>query len=121
MNMIRFSVLLSFFLANTAFAVTGFVKGSVQYVRVHDGDIYTTWKPPKFWFTLNGVTSAGSCPTWHGNILFSMESDTAYSMVLAAQMASKEIAVHYDDSKLHTDGNYCKGVYVTSGNPPPLH
>jgi hypothetical protein len=103
-----------------SFAETGYKKGTGLNVRVHNGDIYTSWKPPKFWFTLKSVASAGTCKTWNGSVLFSMDSDMAYSMILAAQMAGKEVAVHYNDAQLHSDGHYCKAVYITSGNPPPL-
>jgi hypothetical protein len=69
---------------------------------------------------LEGVTSAGSCKLWNGNVLFVMDSDSALSFVLAAEMADREIAVRYDDSKLNVENYWCKATYLTIGDPVPL-
>jgi len=88
-------------------------------MRVHSPSTHPAWVPPKFWFTLEGVSSAGNCPLWEGNLLFYMDTKEAYSLLMGAYMANKEIAVAYDDTKLV---NYhCVAMYITIGDPPPLY
>jgi hypothetical protein len=106
-------VILSF----SAFSENGHKKGKVQYLRVHDEAEHPNWAPPIFWFTLEGVTSAGTCKVWNGNVLFVMDSDAALSLILAAEMGDKELVVRFDDTKLNKDNNWCKATYVTLGDP----
>ncbi len=113
-----FSILM--FVSAYSFSAQGTVKGKIEYVRIHDGNVHALWKPPTFWFTLQGVSSAGSCGTWNGNVLFVMDSEQAYSMILAAYMADKEISVHYIDTIPAQDGRFCKATQATMGDPPPL-
>lgn len=101
-------------------AGNGFVKGTVEYIRVHDTQ-NLNWKPPIFWLTLNGVTSAGQCKTWAGNVLFVMDSEAALSLALSAYMSGKEVAIRYDDEKLNSENHWCKAQYITLGEPAPLH
>lgn len=98
-------------------AGSGSKSGVVEYIRTHDGSIHSGWEAPIFWFTLAGVTSAGSCGTWNGRVLFVMDSDHAYSMILAAHMAGKEIGLRYDDAHRASASNYCKATYITLGSP----
>ncbi len=118
-NIFLFVVVLFPAFANAA---TGFVKGKVQYIRVHDTEVHTSvWSPPSFWFTLEASGSAGDCGKWNGNIGFAMDTEQAYSMVLGAFMAGKEIAVRYDDSlRISENNGWCKATNVTIGDPPPL-
>ena len=103
----------------STYAASGFVKGKIKYIRIHDPSAHAVWTPPKFWFTLEGVESVGNCPVWEGHILFYMDTKEAYSMVLGAHMANKEIAVAYEDTMIK---NYaCIGKYITVGEPPPLY
>lgn len=99
-------------------AEKGVQKGTVEYIRVHDGQQYSGWEPPIYWFTLNGVSSAGSCKNYNGNALFIADNSTSLSMVLAAYASGKEIAVGYDDTKI-TNG-FCRAGFITMGNPPTL-
>jgi len=101
-------------------AETGHKKGTVQYIRVHDAMEHPAWAPPIFWFTLNGVTSAGTCPVWNGNVLFAMDSEQAMSIVLAAQMAVRDVAIRFDDAKKHSGDHWCKATYITIGENVPL-
>jgi len=117
MKKIITGVLVLFLLSSIAYAETGFVKGKIEYMRVHNKQL-VGWKPPLFWFTLVGVTSAGSCDVWQGNVLFVGDSNQMNSMVLTAYMAEKEITVAYNDADLIT--SMCKAGYITVGNPPPL-
>ncbi|MEZ8822881.1 hypothetical protein AB6E04_00885 [Vibrio amylolyticus] len=106
----------------TAFvnAETGYLKGKIEYVRIHDKSIHTSvWMPPVFWFTLEGVNKAGTCPIWGENVLFVMDTEQAYSMVIAAYMAEKEVSIRFDDSLLNPS-KFCKATYMTLGSPPPL-
>lgn len=119
MRRLVFIILLA--LPLVSLAENGHKKGLVQHIRVHDAKAHPAWAPPTFWFTLEGVTSAGSCNTWHGNVLFAMDSEAALSIVLSAQMAGREISVRYDDSVLHVDNFWCKATYVTTGKPAPLY
>jgi len=48
-----------------------------------------------------------------------MNTEAAYSLVLASQMADKEVSIRYDDAVL-SDSNYCRATYITTGNPPPM-
>ncbi|PCI48216.1 MAG: hypothetical protein COB43_09415 [Oceanospirillales bacterium] len=100
-----------------AYGETGYKKGTIEYIRVHDESI-ASWEPPVFWFTLNGVTSAGSCPAWNGNVLFVATSQYTYSLIMAAYMAGKEMALGYDDTYKHAS-SYCIVKHVTAGDPPP--
>ena len=100
-------------------AADGFIKGTVEFVRVHDRTWGGgAWSPPVFWFTLNGVASAGGCPFWTGRPAFVSDTRESFLTVLAAQMTGKEIAVYYNDT-LQALG-YCKAGYITVGDPPPL-
>ncbi|MDC5855190.1 hypothetical protein [Vibrio europaeus] len=111
--------LIAVIVPNTALASIKFVSGEIEYVRTHDGDAQPTWRPPVFWFTLQGVAEAGSCPTWSGSVLFASRDSAAYSMILGAFMANKPVAVAYDDT-LRFGGGWCVASYITLGNPPPL-
>lgn len=104
----------------SAMAETGHKKGEIQHIRVHGEAEHANWAPPNFWFTLEDVTSAGSCKTWHGNVLFVMDSEAALSIVLAAEMAGREVSVRYDDTILNGE-SWCKATYVTLGDPVPLY
>ena len=104
-----------------AMASVGYVKGKVQYIRVHDKTAHSSgWAPPIFWFTLQGVSSAKECGVWNGNVLFVMDTDQAYSMILGAYMADKEISVRFDDTLRAPSAKYCKATHITTGSPPPL-
>lgn len=101
-------------------AAVGYKKGKVEYIRSHNTVTHSaTWAPPNFWFTLEGVSSAGTCKTWHGNVLFAMDNEQSYSMILSAYMADKEISIRYDDANKNAHG-WCNSTHVTVGNPPPL-
>lgn len=113
------TILCMLFLSSSVIAETGYRKGTIEYIRVHDESIGSTWAPPVFWFTVNGVTSAGGCHQWDGNILFVANSKEAYSLILATYMSGKEIALRYDDTHRNAD-NHCIVKYLTVGNPPPL-
>ncbi len=113
------SLSISTFANNTN--ANGIVTGKIEYIRVHDGEVHPPWKPPIFWFTLKNVATAGACKQWSksGTVLFVMDTDQAYSMILSAYMADKEIAVRYDESLKALDANWCKASFITIGNPPP--
>jgi len=100
-------------------ASTGWVKGQVEFVRVHDGVQLPDWAPPKFWFTLKNVSQAGNCPKWGVAPLFVMNDRQSLSVVLAAQASGQEIALPFDDAKLSS--GYCTPGYITIGNPAPLY
>ncbi len=100
-------------------ATPGSVKGQVEFVRTHDAAQFPEWAPPKFWFSLKGVTQAGGCTKWYNSILFVMNDKPSLSMVLAAQASGQEIAVIYDDSRM--SNGLCAASYITIGNPAPLY
>lgn len=110
-----FLLILSIFFTLNVHAESGHKQGTVKNIRVHDKAEYPTWAPPLFWFTLEGVLSAGTCKTYKGNVLFVMDSQSSFSIILAADMAGREIAVHYDDTKLNVENHWCKATYVTTG------
>ena len=102
------------------FPATGFVKGTVEFARVHDGAVVgAAWAPPRFWFSLTGITSAGGCPTWslNGKVLFASETKEAYLAVLSAYMTGRELAVYWDDTQILN--GLCRAGQITIGNPPP--
>lgn len=107
------------FLASTsAISSAGIVKGEIKNIRVHDPLIHSAdWAPPIFWFTLEGVTTAGTCNALDGNTMFVMDSDQAYSMILGAYMAGKEVAVRFDDTMRAPNAQWCKATHITIGNP----
>lgn len=105
--------------AGSSFALT-VVKGQVEFVRTHDANLFPGWAPPRFWFTLKGVTQAGSCLKWvSGTVMFVSNDKQALTMVMAAQMSGLEVAVAFDDQNV-TNG-YCTAYHLTTGNPAPLN
>jgi len=110
------ALVLCFFVSN-AYATAAYVKGKVEFMRVHHMQ-QAGWAPPIFWFTLQGISTAGTCKLWYNNVLFVGDSDQMNAMILSAYMSGKEVAVYYDDLAL-TSG-YCKAQYVTLGDPAPL-
>lgn len=100
----------------------GIVKGKVEFIRTHDATAIPSWSPPLFWFTLKGVTSAGTCKKWvDGKILFAAKDTQTLNLVMAAIQTNKEIAVSFKESNLQADG-YCTINYITIGNPvAPLY
>ena len=116
----KYLLVLLFCLCSPVWAASGYVKGQVEYIRIHDKAAHgSSWTPPIFWFTLKGVTSAGNCTLFDGEVLFVMDTAEAYSMIMGAFMANKEVSVRYDD-QIHASRNYCKATFATIGNPPPL-
>ena len=112
--------LASAFAASQSLAATGFVKGQVEFVRTHDGALFPAWAPPKFWFSLKGVTQAGSCPKWvNGSVLIVADDKQTLALLLMAQGSGSEIAVGFDDAYLVN--GLCQAQYVTSGNPAPAY
>lgn len=106
-------------MAGFAHAEAGYKKGKVKNIRTHHLN-QSSWPQPMFWFTVEGVATAGNCPQWHGNILFVGDSEQVLSMVLATYMSGGELAVRYDDS-LKAPSGHCFAQYVTLGDPAPLH
>jgi len=111
------TVALTLVYSGKSFSEVGLKKGTVEHIRIHDTN-HVGWEPPLFWFTLNGVTKAGNCSAWQGNVLFVADSDQMLTMILTAQMGKQEIAVHYNDL-IKTNG-YCRATFITTGNPPPI-
>lgn len=104
-----------FIFSEGAVAAQGFAVGKVKYIRMHDvTDTY--WKPPVFWFVLEGTPSVGACPIWNGNVLFVAETEQAFSLLLAAQMAQMQVAVRWDDTG--RKNTWCKAFNITTGDPP---
>ncbi len=103
---------------SNAFGEVGHKIGTVEYVRTHDQTI-AGWQSPNFWFTLNGITSAGSCARVNGNgtVMFVGDSKSAMAMVIAAYMTNKSIQVTYDDQILVN--GLCLARFITYGDPPP--
>ena len=104
-------------------AAQGAVKGQIQYIRTHDAGTNPTWAPPRFWFTLKGVSVAGTCHTFDGGngvaVLFEGNDRQELALVMAAQASGQEIEATFDDTILVN--GYCSVLYVTSGNPAPLY
>jgi len=119
MHKMRKFLLLSLLFSNLALAEGGFVKGTIEYVRIHE-EGFSSWSPPSFWFTLNEVASFGECKTFHGNVLFTAKGEMFFSMILATQQSGGELAVRVDDSVVGIDG-YCRARYITTGNPPIIY
>ena len=113
---IIFALMFVLLVAGNANAEQGIKKGTVQYIRTHE---MPGWEPPLFWFTLNGVSNAGKCKIYHGNVIFVMSSQSAYAMILSALASGKEVAVLYDDQKMKSGSQWCLGRHVTLGNPTP--
>ncbi|HSI50815.1 MAG TPA: hypothetical protein VLA61_21320 [Ideonella sp.] len=100
------------------FAATGVVRGQVEFIRTHDAAQNPSWAPPMFWFTIKGVSAAGSCQRFGGgNVLFLMSDKQAFSLAVAAQMSGLELAVTFDDT--HLTNGFCVASYITTGNPAP--
>lgn len=101
-------------------ASAGYLKGKVEYIRVHD-PVNENWGPPRFWFSLKGITKAGGCAIWShsGTVLFVADNQEMYTAVMATYMAGKEIALRYDTA--FTAEGYCKVYNLTMGDPPILN
>ena len=120
----RFTSALILILATAmdSYAATGIVKGKIKNFRVNESkEFANNWAPPLFWFTLEGVTSACNCQKWYGNPLFVMDSQMAFSTILEYQLAGKEVAIYFDDSKLNSENAWCRALYVTGGDQVPLN
>ena len=118
-NFFRIPLLLiaSFALSAPLHAASGYVKGTVEMIRVADGTVRPDWAPPRFWFSLNNVSSAGACVTVGGRVLFAAESKEALALVTVASAAGREVSVFYDDAQ--TLNTACRAVFVTFGNVVP--
>lgn len=110
-----FACLVALVFASVGHAATGMVVGKVQYIRTHD-PLNTSWKPPVFWFTIEGVTAAG-CQKWNNLALFVAESDQALSILLASLMADRSVQVWFDTAVMKNA--FCKAVSISAGSPPP--
>jgi hypothetical protein len=109
------------FAGSSAHAQTGIVKGKVEFIRTHDASHYPDWSPPTFWFTLKGVSKAGTCPKWtEGKVIFVAKDSLALKLVSDALNSGKEVAVGFDDALL-TNGTWCTADYITIGSPAPLY
>jgi hypothetical protein len=97
-------------------AGSGFRIATVEYVRVYDTSVGGL-APPRFGFTLTGVTSAAGCPIWNGRILFIGNSKEALFVVMTAQLTGREVAVYFDDTSQVS--GCCIARVVTTGSPPP--
>ena len=98
-------------LSNAVHAASGWVKGTVEFERTHDATASPVWAPPIFWFTLNGVGSAGVCPLWNGRVLFVARDKQQLALVTAALVGGNVVAVNFDDSILQN--GYCVAEYTT--------
>lgn len=104
-------------------AASGIGKGQVEFARTHDGTTPAPgsgWSSPRFWFTLKGVTGAGTCNRWaSGTVLFVANDKQMLAFILTAQATGQEIAVYWDDAVL-TNG-YCTAQFITIGAPAPAY
>jgi hypothetical protein len=116
---VRITLLAAFAAAPCAQAASGVVVGSaVEYVRSHDGTAFPAWAPPGYWFTLKGVTSAGTCAKWtSGTVMFVGTDKQTLSLVLMAMSTGQGVEVQFDDTNLIN--GFCRAGFVTIGNPPP--
>lgn len=120
--MFKYFLFSLFLFSSLAHSAAGIVSGSVKHIRIHDKTAHSShWAPPAFWFSLEGVNSAGQCKKYRDTVLFVMDTEQAYSMIMAAFMAGKEISVRYDEDVKADGSDYCRATYVTLGNPPPLY
>lgn len=101
-------------------AQNGLVKGQVNFLRTHDPVVFPNWSG-YFWFTLKGVSSAGSCSTWGSanGVLWVGRDKQMLSTILTAQASGLEVAVHFDE-RYKQDSKWCVADFVTLGNPAPL-
>jgi hypothetical protein len=98
----------------------GYVKGQVEFIRTHDATAQPAWAPPRFWFTLKGVTQAGTCTKWvSGTVMFVANDKQALTTVMTAQATGQEIAVAFDETVL--TNTHCSALYLTIGNPAPAY
>ena len=91
--------------SGATFAEKGEVVGLVKMIRSHDLTVQTDW------FSLEGVTSAGSC---NGALFMFKEDERAkrqIALVLAAQASGKKVLVGYDDINFK-NGPYCFVRYL---------
>ncbi len=119
LRVIQISTIVLSLFGGTVFAHAGSAKGKIELIRTHyPGN--AAWTPPKFWFTLKGVKSsdAGGCREWDtGTVLFAGETSEMYSTVMANYLAKQEIAVAYDMTE-QGEGEFCRAIHITMGNPP---
>jgi hypothetical protein len=103
------------------FAASGFVVGSIEWIRIHDPVISgaSVGTPATFWITLNGVSSAGGCTKWAGRVTFVSQTKEVLAAALSAYHAGTEVAFAYNDTVLLN--GLCLVEYVTLGNPPPQY
>jgi hypothetical protein len=94
----------------------GSVSGTVQWVRTHSEQTNPAWKPPLFWFTINGM-KATDCAIFVDGSLFVGTNADQLSFVLSAYYSNQNIAVYYSsDQKIN---GFCTVKWLTLGNNPP--
>jgi hypothetical protein len=88
-------------------------SGMVYTLRTHDS---VSFGANADWFSLVGVTSLGTCPTFDGGYVVLMLRDDArgqrmFSLVLAAKSAGMPLTVRVDDT-LKTTAGFCYALAV---------
>jgi hypothetical protein len=94
----------------------GHTKGTIEYIRLLNDTVYPGWGSQRFWFSLHGITSLGSCGLAYDRPILIGEGKDAYAMVLSAYLTGKEVAVLWSDSAKY--GSYCRAGGITMGDPP---
>lgn len=96
----------------SSMAADGSLSGTISRIRVHATDHSDTWKPPTFWFNIEGITSAGNCGKAYGEVAWIMDSQQALSLVLAAKLSGTRVSVYYDDS-ITISNSFCRVRHIT--------
>jgi hypothetical protein len=94
-------------------------KGLVDLVRTHDAEGIPGWEPPKFWFTLKGVTGVQNCGKFsNGSVLFVAREVQTLALIMTALRQNLEVRVDVDPQ--YTANGWCIAKHVTIGASVPL-
>lgn len=97
-------------LSQWSFAAAVEIQGKVAEVRTHDATAHPTWAPPSFWFSLKGVTQAGSCGHME-RVLFVGNDKQMLTVIVAAQLSGANLLISYDDTVI--SNGFCKVLHAT--------
>jgi len=91
------------------------VVSTVETVRTLDGAVIAGWTPPTFWFSLTGVSSAGSCLAVAGRVIFVANTKEMFAVAMTAQLTGRKVQVEYNDTSLVN--GFCRAHALTAGEP----
>lgn len=92
------------------------ITANIGQIRYHEAGntLASRWRDD-VWFSLLNPNKQPECTKYGGAFAIAIpaENDEAFSMVLAAKMAGKEVLVTIDDAVKMSGTTYCQLQYIT--------